>query len=243
MIFRKQFWGGVLLIVVGGPCCLLSPWGPQLEETRGQARLSEMQDRLHRITIALHEYEHSSGHLLLSTVVSDTIPLVDLHGWQTFLLPFVDERTLFAAIDFDRPWTDPVNAPSFQTDVEPFQNPMIDETKGPTGLSLTHYSANSHVLRSPEKPLRFSDITDGTANTLFVGEIVSSLPPWGQPRNVRDPAIGLHTSPDSFGGPWPSGETHFSFLDGRVRGLNKNIDPAVLKAISTPSGGETVSIP
>jgi hypothetical protein len=55
--------------------------------------------------------------------------------------------------------------------------------------------------------------------------------------NWRDPMKGINQSPDGFGGPWEHG-TAIVLADGSVRTISKNISPAVLKALSTPNGGE-----
>ncbi len=211
------------------------------------SRQSQSEDHLHNLTIALLVYEGDSGVLLSAasttapTAAGDLSSTTDLHGWQTLLLPYVEQKPLYGRIDQSLPWDDPVNEPPLREWVGLYANPSIAATPAYAGLAPTHYSANQHVLTSV--PLKLSDVTDGESNTLFSGEINARFPPWGQPRNVRDPADGLHTSPRSFGGPWSDRSTQFSFLDGRVRALNPDIDPAVLKALATPAGGETVTPP
>lgn len=206
------------------------------------AKQSQSQDGLHNLTIAAQDYESTAGFLPRAATVSSAPPISDLHGWQTQLLPYVGEASLHARIDHRRPWTDPLNEPLFRHNVALFENTAIAETTGPTGLDLTHDSANSRVLTSGP-PLRLTDISDGLSETLLLGEINTAFPPWGQPRNVRDPAVGLHKGPTSFGGPWSDRSTNFSVLDGRVNRLNSDIDPAVLRALATPAGGEAVKLP
>ncbi len=198
-------------------------------------------DHLHNLSLAVNNYAGRDGLLPAAASTTATVPPQDLHGWQTYILPFLEEKPLYDQIDLHQSWTDPINEPHFHRDLEYYRNYAISTTTGPTGLALTHYSANSHVLTSV--PLKLSDVTDGESNTLFSGEINARFPPWGQPRNVRDPADGLHTSPRSFGGPWSDRATQFGFLDGRVRAINPNIDPKVLRALATPAGGETVTPP
>jgi prepilin-type processing-associated H-X9-DG protein len=66
-----------------------------------------------------------------------------------------------------------------------------------------------------------------------------ALGPWGYPANWRDPALGLNRSPDGFGNGMGKG-ANFSFADGSVRFLANAVSPEVLKALSTPAGGEMV---
>ena len=78
------------------------------------------------------------------------------------------------------------------------------------------------------------------ANTMLAGEVAAGYRAWADPGNVRDPAIGILNDATSFGN--PAGPSHCTILmvDGSVRTISKNVSPAVLKAIATPSGGEQV---
>jgi hypothetical protein len=107
------------------------------------------------------------------------------------------------------------------------------------GLAASHYAWNSHLLGIP-KPLKTSDVKDGLSNTLLIGEVNTGHRAWGDPVNWRDPVLGLHSRPDTFGGVPGEQYVQFLFLDGSRRTLNTNIAPEVLKALATPAGGETV---
>jgi len=165
-----------------------------------------------------------------------------MHGWQTYLLPGIDQAALFERIDFDRTWNDSQNAPVFQTSVDRFLNPGIQrEHRAGTeissdGLALSHYAANGWLF-SANSQLTIEQITDGASHTLFAGEVNRRFKPWGDPTNWRDPALGLNRSSYGFGSPYQGG-AQFAWADGSVQFLSDSIDPDVLKAISTPSGGE-----
>jgi hypothetical protein len=236
---REMFWVGLLGLLA---VAFIGVWNTPWEETREEARKSHSQDQLHNLAIGLLNYETTGGVLFPSTTLTSDIPPTDLHGWQTHMLPYIEQRPLHSRIALDRPWTDRTNTPHFQHVLDLYRNPASRAPNlGPTGLGLTDYSANTLVITA--SPMRLSAVTDGAENTIFAGEIGDNLPPWGQPRNVRDPGDGLYTSPNAFGGPWASQETQFSFLDGHIRSINRNIDPAVLKALATPAGGEAVKRP
>ena len=61
------------------------------------------------------------------------------------------------------------------------------------------------------------------------------------PANWRDPALGLHTSPDSFGGPHRK-VSLILMCDGTVRSVRHDVSIEVMKAIATPNGGETTNL-
>ncbi len=158
-----------------------------------------------------------------------------LHGYHTLILPNLEQETLYNSIDLRKPWNHPVNAQAMQTEVKVFTQPAIDE-RSRDGYALTHYAGNVHVLgaRMPRYPGGFPD---GVSQTIMIGEVSTNLKPWGHPVGWRDPGVGLHTSPDGFGGPF-KGVTQFSLCDGSVRTVTDKVSIKTLRAASTPAGGE-----
>jgi hypothetical protein len=202
------------------------------------------QSNLHNIVVATLNYEISMKQLLMSGSIAPTAPASERHGWQSHLLPELEQKSLHSSIDYTRAWDDPVNLPHTGTSIDEYRNPNVPRPWFPAenDASLTHYAGNVHVL--PAGPaLRLSDITDGDSQTILLGEVVSEFQPWAAPGNVRDPALGINADSHGFGGPSKHGGASFGFLDGKVSFLNENIDPAVLRAIATPAGGETVKWP
>jgi hypothetical protein len=170
-----------------------------------------------------------------------------LHGWMTFLLPFLDKQALFDQLDLTLPWDHSHNLNAFKQEVDAFHNPGFLEkeaNRDHQGLSLTNYAGNVHVLGGVRQ-LTNADITDGTASTIMAGEIAQRFPPWGRPGNWRDSAKAINRSPLGFGGPWRmhgagAGAT-FLFLDGSVHFVRETVDPKVLEALGTPRGGEAIA--
>jgi hypothetical protein len=122
-----------------------------------------------------------------------------------------------------------------------FVNPDLPVTtlQDPEGFGLSHYAANIWVM-GPNRGLKLSQISDGTANTLLAGEVNAHFRPWGHPVNWRDPAKGINRSPDGFGGAPTAGGASFVMADASTRFVSENVHPAVLKALATPDGGEDV---
>jgi prepilin-type processing-associated H-X9-DG protein len=163
-----------------------------------------------------------------------------LHGWLTQLLPALEMMSIYREIDLDSPWNSARNASAFQQDVEPFRNPGIQApVHDVDGFAVAHYSANVHVLGGDRRALP-SDFRDGISKTLLYGEVAGEFPAWGSPNNWRDPQRGLNMSPGGFGSVWNGGVVNFAFADGHVQAISDDIDPQVLKALSTPSGGESI---
>jgi prepilin-type N-terminal cleavage/methylation domain-containing protein len=159
-----------------------------------------------------------------------------MHGWQTFLLPYVEQTPLYKQIDLAQPWDSAANLPAMKQEILLFLVPRVGETRY-ADLPVSHYAANVHVLGPT--PMRLQDITDGASNTLLAGEAAGNFKPWGQPGNWRDPALGLNHSLNGFGRP---GTTAVCFVmaDGSARFIAPTVSKEFLRAISTPAGGETV---
>jgi hypothetical protein len=158
------------------------------------------------------------------------------HGWETAALPF---GYYLARIDREKPWDDAVNQEIFKCVLPDFINPdfrtapIVDEE----GYGLNHYSGNGRVLKTGEG-MALSEIKDGAANTILLGEVSDGFSPWGQPGNVRDPARGVGRGVDDFGGPRRRGGTVFGMADGAVRMIADEADAEVLRALATPDGDD-----
>lgn len=197
-------------------------------------------DNLFDIAVASHNYAAGNNDTFPAggTYSSDGLML---HSWATYLSPYVGEgySTRRGILDLTRPWNDPQNQPVFRSVIRPYLNPALG-TSSPVdadGYGLCHYAANVHVM-GPNRAMKLADITDGKQNTLLIGEVNAEFKPWGHPGNWRDPAKGINRSPNGFGGPARAGGAQFLMADGSVRFVSEKISPTVLKALSTPNGGE-----
>jgi hypothetical protein len=190
-------------------------------------------NNLRQIAIAAHAHHDTSGKFPAGGVFDAGGRA--MHGWQTSLLPYVEQNDLFQQINLGIPWTDPVNAPHFRTKINVYLSPYSGLPKEDRGFAVSHYAGNARLLGG-DVPWSISQITDGTANTLLMGEAAGNYKPWGHPANWRDPALGINRTPDGFGSPLNG--ANFAFADASIRFLSEKIDPQVLKALSTPAGGE-----
>jgi hypothetical protein len=160
-----------------------------------------------------------------------------LLSWETRILPYLNYYA--EGLKIDQPWNSPENRPVFKKPIAEFLNPNFTSHTwfNQEGYALSHLAANERVI-GPRGVARQSDIKDGLAETILIGEVNANFEPWGKPENWRDPAGGLNQSPTGFGGTRGSGVVYFVMADGSVRALRADVDPQILKALATPNGGE-----
>ena len=152
-------------------------------------------------------------------------------SWQTLLLPYLNLKPLYERINQEEPWTSPTNQIVYS---EPI--PLCSHPGAKPAGAFSAYAGNSHVFQI-NRALNLREFTDGTSNTILIGEVSAGFKLWGDPTNIRDPAFGLGKTPEQFGGTFPN-VTLFLMADGAVRKVKSDVDPTVLKALATPNGGE-----
>ena len=208
-------------------------------------RRMQSTNNLKQLGLGIHNYSDSYAILPSGGTILDDGRLG--HSWMALILPFCERAEIYERIDFSKPWNDPVNAPIFREMTNPIFHSQVHFSRvsvKPTdqnGFYKATYSANQFVL-PVGRSLTFGDITDGTSNTIMLGEIKENLPAWGNPLNGRNPQLGVNKSPYGFGSHFRNG-MNFAFCDGAARFIANDIDPVVLKAISTPNGGEPEKMP
>ncbi len=159
-----------------------------------------------------------------------------MKNWTTGSLIYLN-YALPEDYDENLPWDHPANVTSYQCVLSDLINPELTDTpiKDSNGFGLSHYAANSRALGA-NSSIKLSEISGGAANLLLVGEINTDFLPWGHPFNMRDPTNGINKSRRGFGGPPKRKGALFVKADGSVTAISENIDPAVLRALSSPGG-------
>jgi hypothetical protein len=166
------------------------------------------------------------------------------YGWPTSLLPFADNARVFNLIDHHLNWQHPDNQPHARIAIPQYLIPELSPVATKEGYALTHYAANASLMHR-NSSLKLSQIKNGTANTVLMGETGSEFRPWGGSwnwRSVQAPLGGAETF-----GSQNSPETLFVLVDGKVKGISKDVDPAVLQKLAnsgyTPKDEDLVRPP
>ncbi|PQO44075.1 hypothetical protein C5Y93_21295 [Blastopirellula marina] len=225
---------GICMIGVGHQASWLAH-APKLLEPEGRRHYEQRDSEvdLREIRYGMKTFaEGDAGALPRSTFTKHGRPL---HGWMTMMLPQIGRMDLYDWLTLEGPWDMNYQDPVFDTEVSQYARFRSEVSRDERGFAVTHYSANSRVIDA-DNVKRLEDVADGLGNTILIGDINDQFPAWGRPRNGRDPAIGLNR-PGGFGSPYDDG-AQFVMGDGSVKHLSQNIDPEVLRALSTPQGNE-----
>ena len=227
-----------VMVVVGA--VLVALLLPAVSQARTAARTVQSKNNLKQIGLAMHNYYDVYSMFPPGGIYTKNDE--PYNAWMTSILPFVEQAGLYQQIDFNQPWTASTNQPVFKSVIPAFLNPNIgpEVSQVVGGFGASHYAGNSQVLKNNDS-VRFDKMTDGTSNTILAGEVSGGFMAWGDPENRRDPANGLGTAPNQFGGPATGrGGVNMLLADGSVRFISENIDPQTLKALASPAGNEQV---
>ncbi len=192
---RRAFTLIELLVVVTIIGVLIAVLLPAVQRVRESANRVSCQNNLKQIGLALHHYHDAQqsfppgyqSSLPCTDGATDTAPG---WGWGAFILPYFEQDTVYRQLDLAQPVQ---NSPAIQTlvrvyvcpsDVAPngafpvldgFGNTVCQtapssyaacvggdesETTAPTGLGVFYRDART----------RLTDVTDGTSETILVGE-------------------------------------------------------------------------
>lgn len=215
------------------------PSGPLniIAAARRGAWRTQSRNHLKMFTLAMHNY-----HDTYSQFPPGAIMLSDgrgYRGWVAALGPFSSVSDEWGMHFPHQAWDAPDVAKYGKGAVPYYVNPELgmngqfDEH----GFAYMHYAGNVHIFPN-NRGMRLNDITDGTSTTLAIGEVAENFQPWASPWNRRDPADGINDVPWGFGGPPAANGAYFTFVDGSVREISRNIDRQVLTALGTPSGND-----
>ncbi|MGI9515896.1 MAG: hypothetical protein ACR2NP_02520 [Pirellulaceae bacterium] len=180
---------------------LEAAWGDLETERADQITTRNM----HGVVRAIHKYIEANGTFPPAQVANDELPADKRLSGLVLLLPYLGEATrlhdgdegpaifdpafaakakeLYESIDLTKAWDDPVNLEAARTLVPAFLIPGATAIRDENGLAVSHVG---FVLGAAGEgtgvffgaPRSIADITDGTVQTLAIGQIHEQPGPW-----------------------------------------------------------------
>jgi prepilin-type N-terminal cleavage/methylation domain-containing protein len=286
-----------LLVVLAILAVLVGLLLPAVQKVRDAAARMSCQNNLKQIGIALHNYHGREGAFppgYRCQVQASPKATAPGWGWAALLLPDLEQDNLYRRINLDRPVEDPSHQAVRTTVLKLFVCPadrstgvftVYSEANAPLADAATNSYAACHGtgpdieealddfngMFSRNSRVGVLDVTDGTSNTIAIGERASlfARTPWagavnfgttrvtpGAPTSNPDAVdeaptqvlvhIAAHTVNDPNADPEDFFSPHtavgmFLFADGSVRPLHARVRLDVLSALATRAGNETVS--
>jgi prepilin-type N-terminal cleavage/methylation domain-containing protein/prepilin-type processing-associated H-X9-DG protein len=277
---KRAFTLVELLVVIAIIGILVGLLLPAVQAAREAARRMSCANNVAQIGLAMHNFEFAAEHLPTGTV-NDSGPIrnepVGNHiSWTVKLLPYLEQSQLYSTIDQSKGVYDPVNETARKTQIASLVcssypvNGRLDEDSQDIGISTyaTNYSStevpldkNNNGVFFLGSRIKFSEISDGSSNTLFLSEKISPDGDlgWmsGTRATLRNGTIEARmkrsfnmatpttsSNPDNgslaMGGfsSFHNSGVNCLYGDGGVRFLPMSIEPKVLEALCTRNGGE-----
>ncbi len=259
---RRAFTLIELLVAVAIIGVLVGLTLAAVQRVREAAKRAECQNRLRQQGLAVLNYESTFGRLPPGAVQGPFDPLGvpsgASHSLWALLLDQLDQNPVAARYRLDLPFDHPANQPAVNVRLAVLMCPnlpadRVAEWGAGTGgvadyapLDVNPFLADIGLIDGVAKfegPLpvnglvRMTDITDGTSNTILLGE-ASGRPgmAWASP----ELPLGLRQFFGGSNGPHRGG-SNACFADGSVKFLRDGLDLRVLARLATRAGGEAVN--
>jgi prepilin-type N-terminal cleavage/methylation domain-containing protein/prepilin-type processing-associated H-X9-DG protein len=262
-----------LLVVVAIIGALVALLLPAVQAARESSRRSRCANNLRQQGLALIGFEGEHRTLPVGCVDCLEDPK-RFHSWNSQLLPWLEQAALRKQLDFRVPSHQAPNLAAAVVTLDVFLCPstLEQESASPSSLwkkaAFTDYGGvygvggdgqdpdeeewNKQHLKSDalgaflyDEAVAFSDITDGTSNTVACAELLLRRRlecEWINGNNifaqeVQTPINAVAAISIGIGSPHPGG-AQVVFCDGHVSFLAEHMDQATLNALLTRSGEE-----
>lgn len=151
---RRGFTLVELVVVIAIIAVLIGLLLPAVQKVREAASRIKCANNLKQLGLAVHNYHDSHGTFPPAYVNKGAYGKTGFsftHGWAPFILPFVEQQTLYTHYRWDFPLYTPENQPVVATLLRPFQCPSTPErdrymTFGPFAAFATKGACGDYTI-------------------------------------------------------------------------------------------------
>jgi prepilin-type processing-associated H-X9-DG protein len=200
----------------------------------GDAGRQVSANNMKQIMLSFHNY-HDTFKWFPAHAIYSKDGKKALLSWRVAILPFIEQNNLYMQFKLDEPWDSEHNKKLI---------PMMPRTYMAVGMGKKEAKEEGKtyyvVFTGPNTPfdgnkmMMLPQFTDGTSNTGVMFEAKEPVI-WTKPDDLVLPKMG--DKMPELGGMFKSG-MNVGFADGSVQWVRREIDPATLRALITPAGGE-----
>ena len=249
-----------LLVVIAIIGILVGLLLPAVQAAREAARRCSCSNNISQLALAIHNHEFHYERLP-SGVINPTGPIrnepVGQHvSWIISFLPYMEQTSIYRNFDIKAGTYAESNLPVRKQHLATLQCPSSGDVSNTKDFAATSYVGCHNGKEAPidaendgilflNSRLRFSDITDGTTQTILLGEVLNQgselgwasgtssslrnteafeLPPNRSVSAIVSPKVALGSLSVGGFGSYHTGGASFAFADGSVQFLSSNID-------------------
>jgi len=232
-----------------GACVLFFGLAPWYSKAGPHAHAANCGNNLRQIALAIQCYEQTYGCYPPAYIADGQGQ--PMHSWRVLILPFLEEKALYAEYRFDEPWNG-VHNRQLATRMPPVFRCFADRS----GRTMTNYVAvvGPETIWPGSRSALQVEVTDPLSRTLMIVETGPATVPWMEPRDLELARLSLqinsarggaissrHIFEPSWGWSRPAGAWGVT-ADGQALWLPNTLKPEVLRALLTKAGSENVTV-
>ncbi len=197
---------------------------PEILRARSRARQMQSMNNLKQIGLAMHNYAAANGRFPAAVLKGKNGDGKHSHSWRVAILPYLGEKALYDAYNFDEPWDSEHNQEVTAKMPAAYRHPT--QPKDSTDSGYFVFTGNTTAFRTTGDGVRFRDMIDGTSNSLLAVEAKRKIH-WAKPQDI--PFAPSEDVPELGG--FDEAGFNTVFCDGAARFLKQSIDEDVLKRL------------
>ena len=205
---------------------------PAVQKVREAAARQKSSNNMKQIGLALHNQE-STNRTMSAPYATDNRGQVNRDlSWRVGILPYIEQDSVYLQFDLSQAWNSPQNQRPANTVIGTYSSPLSAEP-GSTKTPYRVFYGGGAMFNEDGRPVRITEITDGTSNTIMMVHAVEEVP-WAEPRellyNPNAPLPQLWANNQSV--------TQVLMADGSVRMVKKTVSEQTLRNAITRSDGQ-----